>query len=357
MTLSVSTKLLLGTCLLSLVACGGSGGDNPVDQGGPDITPDPDLVYADGQPVTRDSYVGKTFPVSLIVEAPNGSEIPTRQTGTLEYIDADTARLTYNGKTTEFNFRSAFGNENWTSGVTDSNGNLISDLILDRPTDEVRGVTIGNSFFPDAQLASGAGFFGFSTPENNLTGSATYSSSSNTNLFVTTTSWVDENGDDTTFTRVNEVKEITSGNTRLAVDFNNGTVSGTLFDGSYSTTDDRQGGSNFVTHDLTVVIENGVVSGSGFTGDVSLETTASSNPREVVNGGVGPQGPTVASVVTINSQAVDGMFLGHAAEGVGATFEATYEETFYRGEDYFDGILAEEVTEDRALVGTLAITN
>ncbi|WP_156788604.1 transferrin-binding protein-like solute binding protein [Roseobacter sp. CCS2] len=344
--------------MLILIACGGGGGggdgDNP-GGGGPDITPNPDLVYADDQPVTRESVIGKTFPIQLVVGSARDGGIPRRETASIEYVTADKAIITYNGTSTEFNYRNALSQENWTSGASNSGGGLLQDLRLDRVTKAARGIAIGNSSIANPDLPLAEGVFGFVTPENRLTGSVNYSSDFGSRMLITATDWVEQ--DDGSFDRVERVVETGGETVSISADFSTGIVSGTLFDGSYSTIDDRQNGNSSVTHDVTVTLENAVVDGSGFTGDINVMTTASSNLREEINGGVGPQGDILPSTVVMNSQDAEGTFFGYDAQGVGGTFEANFDETFYRGENPFDGVDAEEVTENRTIVGDFLVNN
>ncbi len=353
--------------LISLAGCGGGGGGGGSTGGGgggsgepditppdPDITPNPDLVYADGQEVTRDSFIGKTYPISLIVGSERDGGIPKRATGTIQYITADKAILTYEGRSTEFDYRNAFSQENWSSGAPNTDGSPLQDLRIDKVSKAVRGIAIGNDFLANPDLPLAEGTFGFATPENRLTGSVNYSSSFGSRILVTSTDWIEQSNG--TFKRVENVVEVDGKAIDIDVDFGSGDVTGTLFDGSYTSTDDRQFGSNAVTHDLTVTLKDAVVSGSGFAGDIVVETTASSNPREVINGGVGPQGDILPSDVVMNTQAAEGTFYGYNGEGVGGTFEANYDETFYRGEGSpFGGAAAEEVTENRTLVGDFIV--
>ncbi len=351
--------------LVLLTACGGGGGST--DGGGsgggtpdvtppdPDITPNPDLVYADDQPVTRDSFVGKTFPISLVVGAEGDGPAPKRVIGSIEYVSADKAILTYEGRSTEFNYRSAFSQENWSSGAPNTDGSPLQDLRIDRVSKAVRGIAIGNDFIPNPNLPAAEGTFGFVTPENRLTGSVNYSSSFGSRMLITSTDWIEQS--DGSFQRVENIVEVDGKAVNINADFGTGNVTGTLFDGSFVSTDDRQSGANSVTHDVTVTLQNASVEGSGFSGDVIVETTASSNPREVINGGVGPQGDILPSEVVMNSQGADGIFFGYDGQGVGGTFEADYDETFSRGDNPFNGVDAEEVTENRTLVGDFIVNN
>jgi len=134
---------------------------------------------------------------------------------------------------------------------------------------------------------------------------------------ITTTSWIDENDDDTTFTRVDEVKSASVDGLDISVDFDTGMVSGTLMEGSFQTIDDRQFATNQVSHDIAITLDDGTITGSGFTGDMALTTTPSSNPREP---GAGVR-PTLPSEVVITEQSLDGQFFGYNREGVGATFK------------------------------------
>ncbi len=347
--------------LVSLAACGGGGGSGGSGGGtpdvtppDPDITPNPDLVYADDQPVTRDSFVGKSFPISLVVGAAGNGAAPKRVTATIEYITSDKAILTYAGRSTEFNYRNALSQENWSSGAPNTDGSPLQDLRIDRVSKAVRGIAIGNDFIPNPNLPAAEGTFGFVTPQNRLTGTTNYSSGFGSRILVTSTDWIEQG--DGSFSRIERIVEADGEAVNINVDFGTGDVTGTLFNGSYQSTDDRQAGSSSVTHDLTVRLQDASVSGSGFTGDIVVETTASSNPREVVNGGIGPQGEILPSEVVMNSQASEGTFFGYNAEGVGGTFEANYDETFSRAEGPpSTGIAAEEVTENRTLVGDFIV--
>ncbi len=348
--------------LLALAACGGGGGSTGDGGGGPDVTPpDPDitpnpaLVYADDQPVTRDSFVGKTFPISLVVGADGDGAAPKRVTGTIEYVTADKAILTYEGRSTEFDYRNAFSQENWSSGAPNTDGSPLQDLRIDRVSKAVRGIAIGNDFIPNPNLPAAEGTFGFVTPENRLTGTVNYSSGFGSRMLITSTDWIEQS--DGSFQRIENIVEVDGKAVNITADFGTGDVTGTLFDGSYVSTDDRQSGAKSVSHDLTVTLQNASVSGSGFSGDVIVETTASSNPREVINGGIGPQGDILPSEVVMNSQGADGLFFGYDGQGVGGTFEADYDETFTRAENPFEGVDAEEVTENRKLVGDFIVNN
>jgi hypothetical protein len=354
--------------LISLAGCGGGGGGGGSTGGGsgggssepditppdPDITPNAELVYADGQEVTRDGFIGKTFPIMLVVGSKDDPTAPKRAAGTIEYISADRAVLTYEGRSTEFNYRNAFGREHWSSGALNTDGSPLQDLTIDKVSRPARGVTIGNSFIPNPDLPAAEGTFGFVTPENRLTGSVNYSSSYGSRILVTSTDWIEQSNG--TFKRVENVVELDGKAVDIDVDFGSGDVTGTLFEGSYTSTDDRQFAANSVSHHLAVTLKDAVVSGSGFAGDIVVETTASSNPREVINGGVGPQGDILPSEVVMNTQAAEGTFYGYDGEGVGGTFEANYDETFHRGEGSpFGGVAAEEVTENRTLVGDFIV--
>ena len=346
--------------LASLAACGGgggsAGGDSTPNPPGPDITPDPELVYANDQPVTRDSFIGKTFPVSLVIGSVRDGQIPERATGTIEYITADKAILTYDGRSTEFNYRNAFSQENWSSGAPNTDGSPLQDLRIDRVSKDARGIAIGNDFIANADLPMAEGVFGFVTPENRLTGTADYSSSFGARMLITSTDWVRQS--DGTFDRVENIVEADGKAVNISVDFGTGAVSGTLFDGSYTSIDERQAGASSVTHDLTVTLQDAVVRGSGFVGDLTVETIASSNPREEINGGVGPQGDILPSTVVMNSQAADGTFFGYNGEGLGGTFEANFDETFFRADGPpSSGVEAEEVTENRTIVGDFVVNN
>jgi len=336
---------------------GGGGGGDPVDSGGPDVTPNPSLIYADDQPVQRATYYGKTFPISLITHDPTTGALGKVQ-GSVEYVDEDRVRVTYDGTTTEYDLRDPDGQRiNYTSGMFGDGSDLILATVtsanISRPSDVFGEATIMHTMGDQGGFQfSGVdyGVFGLVTPENRLTGSARYTQDYNSEVLITTTSWIDENDDDTTFTRVDEVKSVSVDGLDINVDFASGKVSGTLMEGSFQTVDDRQMGSNQVSHDIAITLDDGTISGSGFTGDMALITTPSSNPREP---GAGIR-PILPSEVAITDQSLDGQFFGYNREGVGATFQIDFEETFSRGGNFFGGVDPEEITESRTIVGVIA---
>ncbi len=297
---SLNPKILFLIPLLAVAACGGSGGGG---DGGTDPFIPPDPVFADDQPVTRDSFSGQTFPISLIVQSPDGGPPLSRVTGSVEYIDADTIMVTYNGVSTEYTFRSAFGNENWTSGNLDNDAGAFSDLIMNRPTDIGRigrFQLVSSIGAPPGFSGYDYGVFGFATPADKLTGSAIYNDMS----FTGTQMLIAVDGQ-------NNVIRAPSDSMNLNVQFSDNMVSGTVFEGGYTI----GVGASSSSHDVVVGVENGFLSGSGFTGDLTVEMTT--------NG--------MASTTTTTNTGIDGFFFGNNAEMVAGTYQADFEEQLAGG--------------------------
>ncbi len=298
--------------LCFLAACGGGGGAG-VSQGGggPDVTPNPDLTYADGTPIVASSYHGKSFPVSFVVASDDGSGSLERVTGTLEYKDADTVILTYGGESRNFTFRGSFGVENFGSGVlTADDGSLISDLLLYNPKLGGRVLKQRTSLPEGAGSTAGDytyGTFGFSTPENRLPNtSVNYTGNYHTYMVAN-------------FEGEPELVHLEDGKMDVDVDFATGDVSGTLFERDLVVSEP---GDPFRELNISIGVENGKVEGSGFSGDVT--GTFGINDT--------------ALTTTFSNDGVDGFFFGNDAEVLAGTYDAEF--TASNADETISGSLA-----------------
>ncbi|MEL7026544.1 MAG: hypothetical protein AAGO57_04840 [Pseudomonadota bacterium] len=245
-------------------------------------------VEFDGS-VTSADYIGETFPVAFLVGEegdPTGSTSAGQGSITYNSASSITLRLP-NGRTASLT-------RTGTSGLgTNFRGTLNGETI---------DVTVSDFASTEAfRLISSAddeisilGGFGFETAVGDRPASATYSTAGA--IFITA-----EN--------VGPFLPA-AGSGDLSANFTGGTITGTLLDADPVSV--AVAGAELVPDDLTLVfeLENGVITPSGFRGDVGVT-------GELVVDGAGA--PVVLGTNVTGDQA-SGQFYGDAAEVVSGTF-------------------------------------
>ncbi len=243
-------------------------------------------------PVDAADFVGKRFPVFVLVGEtgdPTANSVAGR------------GAITYNADgsiTLELPGRSSFRLEEESTGLLGTTysgvprgGSTVEVLVSNfSSTDAMRLLT---STSDDTDIL---GAFGFETAVDDRPTSGTYSTAGA--VFLTT-----EN--------VGDVLPV-AGTGTLMADFMSGSIEGTLLDadpasvalaGVVTTPDDLA---------LTFMLENGVITSTGFRGDVSAT-------GELVVDGSGAPVPLTA---TVSDASVDGGFFGDAAEALAGTFQS-----------------------------------
>ncbi|MEO1238523.1 MAG: hypothetical protein AAFW64_02475 [Pseudomonadota bacterium] len=243
-------------------------------------------------PVTASDYVGRTFPVFVLIgESGDPSAETFARQGSITYVSANTVTLRLPGAspvTLTRNGSSLLGVSY--SGLT--NGRDPVEVLISgfSSTEAARLVSVA-----DTEL-SVLGAFGFETAVEDRPASGTYSTAG------------------AVFLTAQNVGAFlpTEGSGTLVADFTNGDISGTLLDATPVAV--ALAGDNLTPDDLamTFFLENGVITPDGFGGDVNVFA-------ELVVDGSGP--PVVLGTAVTNDD-VEGSFFGNEAEVIAGTFEA-----------------------------------
>lgn len=243
-------------------------------------------------PVTAADYVGRTFPVFVVIgESGDPSARTFASEGSITYNSATSLVLRLPGSSPVTLTRSGSSGLGTTySGLTNGSDPvtvLISDVAS---TDAFRLVSTADT---DLTLLGG---FGFETAVADRPASGTYSTAG------------------AVFLTAENVGAFlpAAGSGTLTADFTNGNISGTLLDADPVSV--ALAGDNFTPDDLamTFFLENGVINSSGFQGDVGVTAEL------VVDGSGAPE----VLGTTVTGDSVEGTFYGDAAEFMAGTFEA-----------------------------------
>ncbi len=219
---------MLGVSLLA--ACSASDGDTGVAP-----------VFADGTPLSYDSFVGKTFALNFAtgVEGPQGTVV--RREAQMRFVDDDTIELSIVGTNGGVYQLDRIGNTLNFESVNFGTLSLTETAPGVYTAQNVQGLDGG-----DIDLL---GVVGFETGSSRLPNSAVrYNENSTSALFISS----DNEGD---------IVQVNGNTVDVIVDFASGNVTGRLFEGSANTLDGELG--------VSIDIANGNVSGSTVTGNIT----------------------------------------------------------------------------------------
>ena len=292
-----SKILYPSVAVLALAACGGSSTSSE------SLISDPvDIVTSAVEAtVGRDSLnSAASFPMRYTLNEPGGSQATIQSgVGLVEVIDEDTIQITLEQGDTPVQLTSTIaGGDDFTGLI---NGETVS-ISLAKGSDTILAFLDADA---DASGFGLTGIYGFETPADRIpllgAGSVVYDRSGLASAYIATS------GD----TEILVVNQPGSTNPSLTINFDNGDVFGTLFDGT-AMVDLEDDGSMNDTLNLTVTMDGNISSGD-ITGDVSLAANVDlgSNPGNV---DLSP---------TVSDSFVDATLYGYDANVVGGNFQAT----------------------------------